>query len=62
MKQKQTHFQKGKRVAWEWITGNKWDESWYRDSDTNEIKYAWSGAMEFVGRHLEDTSRRDAKS
>jgi hypothetical protein len=48
-----THFKKGKPVAWEW--GElKWGPSWYRDPDTHEIKQANGGAMEFVGRHLED--------
>lgn len=49
------HFKKGKRVAWEWSDHRSWGESWYRDPDSNEIKYAWTGSLEFVGRHLEDT-------
>jgi hypothetical protein len=47
------HFQKGKEVAWEWNTENKWGETWYRD-ESGQIKSAWSGSAEFVGRHLED--------
>jgi hypothetical protein len=27
------------------------DESWYRDPETNDIKYGWTNSMEFVGRH-----------
>ena len=50
-----THFEKGKRVAWEWSTERSWGESWYRDPDSNDVKYAWTGSLEFVGRHLEDT-------
>jgi hypothetical protein len=48
------HFQKDKRVAWEWSSEQSWGEAWYKDPDTGEIKLAWSSAMEFVGRHLED--------
>jgi hypothetical protein len=50
-----THFKRGKQVAWEWSPEHSWDESWYRDPDTGEIKVAWSGALEFVGRNIEDT-------
>lgn len=49
-----THFQKGKRVAWEWSDQQSWGEAWYKDPDTGEIKVAWSSAMEFVGRHLDE--------
>lgn len=49
-----THFQKGKRVAWEWDNSTVWKDAWYKDPDTGEIKQAWNSSMEFVGRHLED--------
>lgn len=48
-----THFQKGVRVAWEWSNERQFDESWYRDPETGELKAAWSGALEFVGRPLD---------
>jgi hypothetical protein len=50
----QTHFQKGKRVAWEWSFQNKWAQAWYRQPDSGEIEKAWDSSAEFVGRHLED--------
>lgn len=49
-----THFQKGKRVAWEWSDEHEFGESWYRDPDTGNIEYAWKSSLEFVGRHLGD--------
>ena len=49
-----THFQKGKLVSWEWNLESTWPEAWYRDPDSNDIKFAWSSAGEFVGRHFED--------
>ena len=49
-----THFQKGKKVAWEWSSERLFGEAWYQDPDTNEIKHAWTSSMEFIGRHLED--------
>lgn len=49
-----THFQKGKRVAWEWNGSTTWTAAWYKDPDSGETKMAWTSAMEFVGRHLED--------
>lgn len=49
-----THFQKGKRVAWEWSNERTWADAWYRDPDTNQIKLAWNSAMEFVGRNLDE--------
>ena len=49
-----THFQKGKQLSWEWNTGKAWGETWYRDPDTGEIRSAWGGSAEFIGRHLDD--------
>lgn len=49
-----SHFQKGKRVAWEWSFENTWGPAWFKDPDTNEIKVAWSSSAEFVGRHLDE--------
>jgi hypothetical protein len=48
------HFEKGKAVAWEWDLSHVWPETWYRDPDTGEIKYGWTSAGEFVGRHLDE--------
>jgi hypothetical protein len=48
-----THFQKGLRVAWEWNNELSWNETWYKDPDSGEIKSAWLGSMEFIGRHIE---------
>jgi hypothetical protein len=50
-----THFKRGQKVAWEWNSEFSWDDAWYHDPDTGEIKLAWSGALEFVGRNLDDT-------
>jgi hypothetical protein len=50
------HFQKGKRVAWEWNLAKQWPAAWYRDPDTKEIKVAWTSFAEFIGRHLDDIS------
>jgi hypothetical protein len=50
----QTHFQKGKKVAWEWSFLNAWSDAWYKDPETNEIKLAWNSSAEFIGRHLDD--------
>ena len=50
----QTHYQKGMYIAWEWNLTKVWDETWYKDPDSGEIKYAWTSAAEFIGRNLED--------
>lgn len=49
-----THFEEGMQVAWEWNLNKVWGETWYRDPDSGEVKYAWTSAGEFVGRNLED--------
>jgi len=49
-----THFEKGRKVAWEWSHENTWSDAWYRDPESNEIKLAWNSSMEFVGRHLDE--------
>jgi hypothetical protein len=50
----QTHFQKGKKVAWEWSYDNTWSDAWYKDPETNEIKLAWNSSAEFIGPHLNE--------
>jgi hypothetical protein len=50
-----THFKKGKKIAWEWNSEKSWNEAWYHDPDTGEVKHAWSASLEFVGRNIEDT-------
>jgi hypothetical protein len=47
-------FEIGKRVSWEWCLDKKWDKAWYRDPGTSEIKTAWLGSAEFVGRPLDN--------
>jgi hypothetical protein len=49
-----THFAEGKQVAWEWNNELQWGRSWYRDPETSQPALAWDGALEFVGRHLDD--------
>lgn len=49
-----THFETGSEVAWEWNPARHWDASWYRDPSTGEIRTAFLGSAEFVGRHLGD--------
>ena len=49
-----THFQKGKRVSWEWNLDRVWPAAWYRDPESGQAKSAWSSSGEFVGRHFED--------
>jgi hypothetical protein len=47
-------YTKGQSVSWEWDTnGPGWLETWYRDPDSGDIKYAWSESLEFIGRPLE---------
>lgn len=49
-----THFEKGRKVAWEWSHENTWSDAWYKDPETSEIKLAWNSSMEFIGRHLDE--------
>lgn len=46
----------GDSLTWEWNTETDgWDTTWFRDPSTNnQIKQAWSGALEFVGRLLDE--------
>lgn len=53
----QSHFAKGMHVAWEFGHAPVWGESWYRDPDTGEITYAWTEAVEFIGRDLKEFGR-----
>jgi hypothetical protein len=47
-------YSPGQSLSWEWDTAVEgWDETWFRDPKSNEIKLAWSEASEFIGRPLE---------
>lgn len=48
------HFQKNKRVSWEWSFDRTWNDAWYKDPETDEIKLAWNSSSEFIGRNLDD--------
>jgi hypothetical protein len=48
------HFQKGKRVAWEWNMQRVWSDAWYRDPETGITTQAWVSSAEFIGRHLDE--------
>jgi hypothetical protein len=47
------HYVPGQTLSWEWDSGERWGQCWYRDAETNEIKSAWSSSMGFAGRPLE---------
>ncbi len=49
-----TYFQQGKEVSWEWNMSQVWPACWYKEPDSGEIKSAWMGSAEFVGRHLDE--------
>jgi len=49
-----TDYARGKQVSWEWNPARTWGETWFKDPDSGNIKYAWRESMEFVGRHLEE--------
>ena len=42
----------GIEVTWEWNMGDIWQECYYRDPNTNEIKQAWGSSAEFIGRDV----------
>jgi hypothetical protein len=47
-------YREGQVLSWEWDTSRAWNESWYRDPDTNEVMKAWDSAAEFAGRPLDE--------
>jgi hypothetical protein len=49
----QSYFQSGMSVSWEWNIRRTFRESWYRDPDTDEVRYGWTSAAEFIGRRLD---------
>lgn len=48
-----THFSIGMQVSWEWGRTNKWGQAYYKDPADGNIKNAWNGSMEFIGRDIE---------
>jgi hypothetical protein len=45
----------GQSVSWEWdLRGRGWGETWYHDPVSEELKHAWGGSLEFIGRPLEE--------
>jgi hypothetical protein len=49
-----SNYHRGERVSWEWNSDNKYGATWYKDPDTGEIKQAWLGSAEFIGRNLDE--------
>jgi hypothetical protein len=48
-----SHFRPGMRVTWEWDASHRWGETWYRNPETDQVEYAWTGAMAFAGRDID---------
>lgn len=44
----------GKKVSWEWNLQRVAGPAWYRDPTTQEVKSAWQGSAEFIGRHVDE--------
>lgn len=44
----------GSEVAWEWNMSNILNETWYYESENSEIKSAWLGSAEFIGRPIKE--------
>jgi hypothetical protein len=42
-------YRPGDQVGWKFSFRRTWDEAWYRDPSSNEIRPAWTSAAEFVG-------------
>lgn len=49
-----THFKHGMHVIRQYSRNSSYGESWYRDPDTNEVRYAWTESAELLGRSLDD--------
>ena len=48
-------FKEGAKVVCIYSRNSVCDESWYRNRETHEITYAWSGSSELIGRMVEIT-------
>jgi hypothetical protein len=48
---KNKHYTIGEELSSEY-NNNTWNDTWYKDTDTNQIKLAWSGTLEFTGRPI----------
>jgi hypothetical protein len=48
-----TDYRVGQELSWDWNPGRTFPESWYRNPDTGQVEYAWTGALEFVGDDLD---------
>lgn len=47
-------YVEGQSLTWEWSFENPgWDETWYKDPMSKEIKLAWPESLEFIGRPLD---------
>jgi hypothetical protein len=47
-----TDYAPGQAVGWEWNTAHRVGPAWFKDPRDDEIKLAFSGSVEFVGRPL----------
>jgi hypothetical protein len=48
-------YVRGQNVSWEWLLGGPvWGETWYQDPESGQTRLAWTEAIEFIGRPLEE--------
>ncbi len=49
-------YVEGMSVGWEWNHDKhqSWDETWYKDPETDKCTPGWSGSMEFIGRDINE--------
>lgn len=47
-----TDYRTGEDVTWDFDWSKRYGQTWYRHPQTQEVKHAWQGSMEFNGRSL----------
>jgi hypothetical protein len=48
-------YLRGQSVSWEWLLGGPaWGQTWYQNPESGETRLAWSEAIEFIGRPLDE--------
>lgn len=47
-------YREGDQVSFDWNMERVWEESWYGDRDTGEIRYGWRTSAEFAGKPLHE--------
>lgn len=51
---RQNIYKDGMEVSWAWNLKNVWNETWFKDPDSDKIRMGWSSSGEYIGMPIHE--------